>query len=73
MISEIDLKYFTCSEQTIPLYEVPRNSICSLTEASVAAFRFDHVDGMYSVCYTAGNELFHLSASADVYLWERNQ
>lgn len=72
MISEIDLKDFTRSEQTIPLYEVPRNNVCSLRETPTIAFKFDHVDGMYSVCYTVGNELFHLSAVADVYLWGRN-
>lgn len=70
MISEIDLKDFTRSEQTVPLYEVPCKSVCSLWEAPTAAFTFDHLDGMYSVCYNKRSELFHLFASTDVYIWK---
>jgi len=29
-------------------------------------YYFDHIDGMYSVCYTDKNELFHLGASTEV-------
>jgi hypothetical protein len=29
-------------------------------------YYFDHIDGMYSVCYTDKNEVFHLGASTEV-------
>lgn len=31
-------------------------------------YRFDHIDGLYSVCYTYDDEIVHVSAFAPVHL-----
>ena len=49
------------------LYELPRNSYFSIQDdPTQEIFLFDHVDGMYSVCFTMQQELFHLAAWTDV-------
>lgn len=69
MLSEIDLKDWIRSEKPIPLYETPRKSVVSLQGEDI--FKFDHLDGMYSVCYTLAGNLFHLGATTPVYVWSK--
>jgi hypothetical protein len=48
------------------LYELPRESRFTLVDDdSHTVFNFDHIDGMYSVCYL-GEALVHISACAEV-------
>jgi hypothetical protein len=49
------------------LYELPRNTYFSIQEdPRQHVYLFDHLDGMYSVCYDTNNELIHLAAWTDV-------
>lgn len=62
------------SENTCKLYEVPRNSLITLAtmDSSDLLIDFSHVDGAYSMCTIHGtNEICHISASAEVYLWTK--
>lgn len=47
------------------LYEVPRRSWIRLVDTGEQFF-FDHIDGMYSVCRNADNQIVHLSAWTEV-------
>ena len=50
------------------LYELKRNDMFKIDgQEDSPIIRFDHVDGMYSVCYI-GENLVHLSASTPVIL-----
>jgi len=51
------------------LYELPRISFFKVV-GDETMYLFDHIDGMYSVCYTLENELFHLAAHTEVELVE---
>lgn len=65
---------YTRSETTMKLYEVPRNSIITLAtmDNSDLLIDFSHIDGAYSLCTILGtNEICHISASAEVYLWSK--
>jgi hypothetical protein len=73
MINEFDIEDWVKLEPK-PLYNVPRNSPIQLNEDM---YWFDHLDGMYSVCYRifAGKVLpgvVHLTAFADVTPYARN-
>ena len=60
--------------QAMKLYHVPRHSIVKVIGASVKTnsgvydeIEFDHIDGMYSVCYVGPDrELAHLFCGTDV-------
>lgn len=69
MLSEIDLRDWIRSEEPVKLYNVKRDSVVSLSDDEV--FKFDHIDGMYSVCYTLAGNLFHLAATTPVYVWSK--
>lgn len=71
MISDIDLKDWIKSEEVVKLHDVPRQSLVSCTSAESNPFWFDHLDGMYSFCKTLQNEVFHLAAWADVFVWKK--
>lgn len=74
MISEIDLRDFERSEQPVKLYDVPRGSTITLAtmDSSDLLIDFHHIDGAYSMCTIHGtNEICHISASAEVYLWAK--
>ena len=62
MISEVDINDWD-KQDPIPLYSVPNKSYVQVGDATLF---FDHIDGMYSYCMTAANEVVHLSASAIV-------
>ncbi len=48
------------------LYELPRNTYFTIEDdPSQEVFLFDHIDGMYSVCYR-GDDMVHLAAWTDV-------
>lgn len=48
------------------LYELPRNSWFLLAvNIDAGPFKFDHLDGMYSVCWYKG-QITHIAAAADV-------
>jgi len=48
------------------LYELPRNTYFSIQDDDrQLIYLFDHIDGMYSVCYY-GDELIHIAAWTDV-------
>jgi hypothetical protein len=48
------------------LYELARDSRFTLVDDdSQTVFVFDHIDGMYSMCYL-GDALVHIGANADV-------
>lgn len=54
------------------LWQVPRNSVIKYSyENREYILDFDHVDGMYSVCYLDG-KLVHLPANTDVEVLHRN-
>jgi hypothetical protein len=78
MISDTDLRDW---KETFPrltpeleprkLYDVPKNSIISLVENPKQLLNFFHVDGAYSFCKLFGtNDVVHLAAWADVYVWD---
>jgi hypothetical protein len=62
MISEVDINDWD-KQDPIPLYSVPNKSYIQVGDVTLF---FDHIDGMYSYCMTAANEVIHLSASAIV-------
>lgn len=62
MISEVDINDWE-KQDPIPLYSVPNKSYVQVGDVTLF---FDHIDGMYSYCMTAANEVIHLSASAIV-------
>ena len=45
------------------LYDVPRNTYILLDGHR---FKFDHIDGMYSLCYDVNNKICHLAAWTEV-------
>ena len=48
------------------LYELPRNTYFTIEDdPQQKVYLFDHIDGMYSVCYD-GDVAFHLFAWIDV-------
>lgn len=69
MLSEIDLKDWIRSEEPVRLYNVKRDSVISLAGDEI--FKFDHIDGMYSVCYTLAGNLFHIAATTPVWVWSK--
>ena len=75
MISEIDIRDWERSEQVVKLYDVPRNSIVTPLfdlQPWIKWINFSHIDGMYSFCTLPGTEdVVHLGASTDVYVWKR--
>jgi len=63
----------------LKLYELPRATYFKMAPPNQSklltleeldwyslVYYFDHIDGMYSVCYTDNNEMFHLGASTEV-------
>ena len=52
------------------LYEVPPRTWIKIDGEKIF---FDHLDGMYSYCLTADNEVVHVSASAVVTPLEKKQ
>jgi len=63
----------------LKLYELPRYTYFKMAPPNQGklmttkelewyslVYYFDHIDGMYSVCYTDKNEVFHLGASTEV-------
>jgi hypothetical protein len=62
MISEVDINDWE-KQDPIPLYSVPNKSYVQVGDVTLF---FDHIDGMFSYCITAANEVVHLSASAIV-------
>jgi len=46
------------------LYDVPRNSTIVLNDG--LELKFHHIDGMYSVCTDAENEVYHIFAWEEV-------
>ncbi len=62
MISEIDINDWE-KQDPIPLFSVRNKSyiICD----GITLF-FDHIDGMYSYCLDANNEVFHVAAWTEV-------
>jgi len=50
------------------LYQLPRNSYFTIEDdPQQYVYLFDHIDGMYSVCYY-DDELIHIAAWTDVQL-----
>jgi hypothetical protein len=62
MISEIDINDWD-KQDPVPLYSV-RNKSYVICEGIVLFF--DHIDGMYSYCLDANNEVCHLAAWEEV-------
>jgi len=56
------------SETSMKLYEVPRNTRIVLEGGT--ELMFDHIDGMYSVCYTDSGSIVHLAAWTEVTIKE---
>jgi len=49
------------------LYELKRNTYFTLSGVEgCRIFLFDHLDGMYSVCFNEDMQVVHISAYADV-------
>lgn len=49
------------------LYELKRDTYFTLSEVEdCRIFLFDHLDGMYSVCFNEDMQVVHISAYADV-------
>jgi len=69
MISEVDINDWD-KQDPIPLYSVPNKSYVQVGDVTLF---FDHIDGMYSYCMTAANEVIHLSASAIVVPLKRKE
>lgn len=62
MLSEIDLKDWI-EQPSIPLYDVPKETPI---KTHVGLLWFDHIDGMYSLCYDATGKAVHLAAWSTV-------
>lgn len=45
------------------LYELNKGDYFKLNDVEL---RFDHVDGMYSVCYDIAGHVYHIAAFAEV-------
>jgi hypothetical protein len=69
MISEIDINDWE-KQETVPLYSVPNKSYVQVD--GVTLF-FDHIDGMYSYCMNAANEVVHIAAWAEVLPLKRKE
>ena len=55
------------------LYELPRNTYFTLQEdAKQQIYLFEHIDGMYSVCYDLNDNLIHIAAWTDVQIVKPN-
>lgn len=54
--------------KTTKLYDIPRHSRIILDDDT--ELTFDHIDGMYSVCYTDSGSLVHLAAWTEVTIKE---
>ena len=70
----LNIKEYKKTLRIYKLYEVPRNSVVSLVDFQENdPWLFDHIDGMYSLCYSIEEkpEIFHIKALAEVYLWEK--
>lgn len=50
------------------LYDVPKNTRIVLEDDT--ELMFNHLDGMYSVCYTDSGSIVHLAAWTDVTIKE---
>ena len=48
------------------LYELKRGTYFKLQEDTEAIFKLDHIDGMYSMCYTEQGDMCHIYAFAEV-------
>ena len=49
------------------LYELPRKTYFTLEDdPKQYVYFFDHLDGMYSVCYDYDDNVIHIAAFADV-------
>jgi cell division protein ZapA (FtsZ GTPase activity inhibitor) len=55
-------------EGKVKLYEVPRETWCSMTQDANTLFFFDHIDGMYSYCVNKEGDIVHLGASTYVFM-----
>lgn len=62
MISEIDINDWD-KQDPVPLYSVRNKSY--IIWDGITLF-FDHIDGMYSYCLDANNEVVHIRAWAEV-------
>ncbi len=62
MISEIDINDWE-KQAPIPLYSVPNKSYVQVGDVTLF---FDHIDGMYSYCMNAVNEVVHIAAFTEV-------
>ncbi len=58
MISEVDINDWD-KQDPIPLYSVPNKSYVQVGDITLF---FDHIDGMYSYCMNAANEVVHIAA-----------
>lgn len=59
------LCYLEETFRKMKLYELPRNSFFTLEDPEVI-YKLDHIDGMYSVCYTSEGDIIHLAAYTEV-------
>ena len=49
------------------LYELPRRTYFTIEDDPTQyVYFFDHIDGMYSVCYNHEDEIIHIAAWTDV-------
>jgi hypothetical protein len=71
MISEIDIKDWERSFNSLELYNCPRDSVVSLVEEPDVAFIFRHIDGMYSYCQALSGGIFHPAAWSPVLIWRK--
>ena len=70
MLNEHDLADFDVSWPPAPLYTVPRkNYICWLEKL----YWFDHLDGMYSYCLDAAQNVVNIPAAAHVNLCKKKE
>lgn len=56
---------------TVTLYDIPRGTIIHVSTTSHVSdgslwFKFNHIDGMYSLCVTEKGGPLHLSAMAEI-------
>lgn len=72
MISEIDIQDWTQLPMQ-PLYNVRAKSYVMVPEMDNEVIFMDHLDGMYSFCLNAANEVVHLAAWAEVIPLQKKQ
>jgi hypothetical protein len=72
MVSDIDIRDWERTDESVRLYEVEHNSVVSVAGDNDWVVLFHHIDGAYSYCLDLlSGDVVHLAAYTDVNLWNK--